>query len=86
MSFQSTSAAHRLRWALAPITLALLSACGGGGSDEDSSATSASSDDGIRHAQAVVPATFRHPGIFLTQTRLDNFKAVLNSTNPSVMK
>jgi hypothetical protein len=87
MSFQHTSAARRLRWALGPITLALLSACGGGGSDEDTSgAMAASNDDGVRRAQAVVPATFRHPGIFLTQTRLDNFKAALNSTNPSVMK
>ena len=97
---KSTSTpARRLRWALAPATLALLVACGGN-SDEDTATplaagggtqqvADAPTDDasvGRETAQAITPANFRHPGIFLTQARLDTFKAAQNSANPSVMK
>ena len=83
--------ARRLRHALAPLSLALLAACGGGGStsdDADASATAASSDapETRRTIEAVTPASFHHPGIFLTQARLDAFKAALNATNDSVIK
>jgi hypothetical protein len=88
-----------LRWALAPAALALLVACGGG-TDEDTSAALATDDDtqqaadvptddatvARETAQAVTPTRFRHPGIFLTQARLDAFKAAQNSSNPSVLK
>jgi hypothetical protein len=89
MSFRDTPATQYLRLALAPITLALLSACGGassGNNDESSDPLSASSEDRTAHAMAVVPQAFRHPGIFATQTRLDTFKAAQNSSDPSVMK
>ena len=87
MSFRPPSAGRPLRRALAPITLALLSACGGGSTDDDTSgAMSASAHDGVARALAVAPPTFRHPGIFMTQARLDSFKAAQNSPNPSVMK
>jgi hypothetical protein len=95
-----TTETRRLRWALAPITVALLVACGGSNTDEDTSAALAADDDtqqvadapaddaavARETAQAVTPTSFRHPGIFLTQARLDAFKAAQNSANPSVLK
>jgi len=93
------TSARRLRWALAPVTLALLVACGGS-SDEESNTPLAADDDtqqvadaptddasvARETAQAVTPTSFRHPGIFLTQARLDAFKLAQNSANPSVLK
>ena len=100
MNFITNSHARHLRWAFAPIALALLVACGGSGTDDDTSTALAADDDtqqvadaptddasvAREAAQAVTPASFRHPGIFLTQARLDAFKAAQNSTNPSVLK
>lgn len=95
------ASARRLRWALAPIALALLAACGGSGEEDNSTGDSmAAADDSVQvadaptddasvareAAKAVAPTTFRHPGIFLTQARLDSFKAAQNSANPSVLK
>ena len=91
---------RRLRWALAPLTLALLAACGGGNTGEEDGAQASASDDSAQvadaptddasvareGAKAITPTTFRHPGIFLTQARLDSFKAAQNSANPSVLK
>jgi len=97
----TTTYGQRLRWGLAPVVLALLAACGGGNEDgaADGSAPMASGDEvqvadaptddasvAREAAQAVAPAKFRHPGIFLTQARLDAFKAAQNSANPSVLK
>lgn len=63
-----------------------LAACGGGGSDSPT-ASAASSDDGsMSHALAATPTTFRHPGIFMTQARLDSMRAAWNSADASVMK
>ncbi|WP_437528530.1 alginate lyase family protein [Sorangium sp. So ce726] len=70
-----------LRWTLAPLMLALLAGCGGG--EEDAS----TADDAVEVAEgAVTPTSFRHPGLFLTQTRLDNAKAAWNASTGSVMK
>jgi hypothetical protein len=91
---------RRLRRVLAPITLALLAACGGGADADRAASPAVVADDGAQVAdvptddaslrretvQAVTPKTFRHPGIFLTQSRLDSFKAAQNATNDSVMK
>jgi hypothetical protein len=70
--------------------LALLAACGGGSVSDDTAATpTAASDDtseARRAIESVTPASFRHPGIFLTQARLDAFKAATNATNASVIK
>ena len=91
--------ARRLRRALAPLTLALLAACGGGGSGDDRATTeaadstatpaavdSSSAPETRRGIEAATPSSFRHPGIFLTQARLDAFKAATNATNDSVIK
>ena len=80
-----------LRRALAPLTLALLAACGGGtAGPDDAQAAPAAANGGAVDAratiQAATPTAFRHPGIFLTQARLDAFKAALNASNPSVIK
>ena len=83
------ASARRLRWVLAPITLALLTACGGGAAEDDTAAPAAAANDGAGSRmtiQAATPGSFRHPGIFLTQARLDAFKAALNATNDSVIK
>jgi hypothetical protein len=37
-------------------------------------------------ARATAPTHFKHPGIFMTQNRLDTFKAAVTSTLPSAMK
>ena len=79
------------RWVapwLSPLMLALLAACGGGASGEssDNPGMVAEAAQPTMKAQAAIPATFRHPGIFLTQARLDAFKAATNATNPSVIK
>ena len=83
--------ARHLRRALATVPLALLAACGGGNTAADDGAASPAvvSNDaaGARQTiQAATPATFRHPGIFLTQARLDAFKAAQNATTASVLK
>jgi hypothetical protein len=88
-SFQTPS--RRLRRFLAPIPLALLAACGGGNEANDSAANptaaaDASSAQARMTIQAVTPTSFRHPGIFLTQARLDAFKAATNATTDSVIK
>jgi hypothetical protein len=79
-----------LRHVLTPLALALLAACGGGSVSDDTAATpTAASDDtseARRAIEAVTPASFRHPGIFLTQARLDAFKAATNATNASAIK
>ena len=84
------ASARRLRQAFAPIPLALLAACGGGGGDAiGSTSTPAATDASAAQRmtiQAATPAAFRHPGIFLTQARLDAFKAATNATDPSVIK
>jgi len=81
---------RRLRHVLTPLALALLAACGGGSVSDDTAATpTAASDDtseARRAVEAVTPASFRHPGIFLTQARLDAFKAATNATNASAIK
>ena len=88
---------RRLRHGLAPLTLALLAACGGGSAADDeqtatatatAKATAITSDAKTTSSsvQATTPATFHHPGIFLTQARLDAFKAATNATNDSVIK
>ncbi|WP_067270413.1 carbohydrate-binding protein [Mitsuaria sp. 7] len=85
---------RRFRWALTPVVLAALSACGGG-EVVDSKATGQGSaqveeegDAGPRDAsaQAKAPAKFSHPGIFMSQTRLDTFKASANSPSNSGIK
>jgi len=82
--------ARRPRHVLAPLSLALLAACGGGrGDSTDPAATPAAVDASATQRmtrQAATPAAFRHPGIFLTQARLDAFKAATTATNPSVIK
>ena len=82
--------ARRLRHILAPISLALLAACGGGDGDAtDPTSTPAAANASAAQRmtiQAATPAAFRHPGIFLTQARLDAFKAATNATDPSVIK
>lgn len=84
------ASARRLRHTLAPLSLALLAACGGGNVSDDVAATpAAASNDASatrRTIEAATPASFRHPGIFLTQARLDAFKAATNATNASVIK
>lgn len=88
------ASARRLRRVLAPLAvgaLALLSACGGGeadSSDPTSAPSAVTAGDAPQRMsiQAVTPASFRHPGIFLTQARLDAFKAATNATNASVIK
>lgn len=84
------ASARRLRRTLAPMTLAaLLAACGGGGDANDPTASPSAVDASASQRmtiQAATPAAFRHPGIFLTQSRLDAFKAATNATNPSVIK
>ena len=83
---------RRLRRALAPVTLALLAACGGGSPADTAdtaatpSAVTADPGDARRGIEAVTPSSFHHPGIFLTQARLDAFKAATNATNDSVIK
>ena len=81
---------RRLHRALAPLTLALLAACGGGNAGDDAMATpaavAADPPDARRGIEAVTPAAFHHPGIFLTQARLDAFKAATNATADSVIK
>lgn len=78
--------ARRFRWTLTPILLAALTACGGGeGLDprvaaQDAAPAPDAQDDGDRATiQAKAPAKFRHPGIFMSQARLDTFKASANS-------
>ncbi len=68
--------------------LLALAACGGGGTDgPTASATAAESDGGsMSRALAATPTTFKHPGLFMTQARLDSMKAAWNSPNASVMK
>ena len=85
--------AGRMGSALAALTLALLAACGGANdpATNEAQATQGSTEiaggeQGRERALAVTPAHFRHPGIFMTQTRLDTFKAALNSTSESAMK
>jgi hypothetical protein len=83
--------ARPLRRALAPMTLALLAACGGGGAGADDTNATPSAVTGDAASaratiQAVTPTSFRHPGIFMTQARLDAFKAATNATNDSVIK
>ena len=85
------ASSRRLRRFLAPIPLALLAACGGGSDVNDSTAdpvaaADASSVQTRMTIQAVTPTSFRHPGIFLTQARLDAFKAATNATTDSVIK
>jgi hypothetical protein len=84
------SPARRLRHVLTPLALALLAACGGGSPGDDSTATPAAVSDASagtrRGVEAVTPGSFRHPGIFATQARLDAFKAATNATNDSVIK
>jgi hypothetical protein len=84
------ASARRLRRVLAPMSLALLAACGGGdgvSSGPSSAPAAVDASASPRMAiQAATPAAFRHPGIFLTQARLDAFKAATNATNPSVIK
>src|SRR3954464_1046305 len=72
---------------LAPLSLALLAACGGGAADPTSTRVAAAAD-ASRHMtiEAATPSSFRHPGIFLTQARLDAFKAAANATNSSAIK
>ncbi len=76
---------------LSPLVLALLAACGGGAaadesSDNPSAAPQAVGGQPMMKAEATSPTTFRHPGIFLTQARLDAFKAATNATADSVIK
>ncbi len=87
------ASSRRLRRFLAPIPLALLAACGGGSDAGDppagpTAAVEQSSNNAPQRMtiQAVAPTTFHHPGIFLTQARLDAFKAATNATNNSVIK
>jgi hypothetical protein len=92
---------HLIR-AILPLaaSLALLAGCGGAG-DAPADAQSAAQADAAKAsaavppeavadprmtALAVAPAQFKHPGIFMTQTRLDTFKAASNSANDSAMK
>jgi Alginate lyase len=72
------------RLLLAPLAtaFALLAGCGGA-SDEPIDAAPA--EERVT-ALAAAPARFKHPGIFMTQTRLDTFKAAANSPNASAMK
>ena len=94
MKTDRTPSTRRLRWLLAPVTLALLAACGGSDGEDSLGATdqavaAAPTDDASaarEGAMAVTPTSFRHPGIFLTQARLDTFKAVQNSADDSVLK
>ena len=80
---------RRLRLSLAPVTLALLAACGGGGPDTsgpDAMPAAAAEANAKATIRAASPTPFRHPGIFATQARLDAFKAATNATNDSVIK
>ncbi len=80
---------RRWRHALTPLALALLAACGGGNAGDDTASTPAAVSDDTsarRTIEAVTPTAFHHPGIFLTQARLDAFKAATNATNASVIK
>jgi len=80
--------ARRLRHVLGPVWLALLAACGGGDGEASGPAATPTAADASQRmtVQAATPAAFRHPGIFLTQARLDAFKAATNATNPGVVK
>ena len=89
------ASARRLRRVLAPLTigaLTALTACGGGestaSSDPSATPSAVSADAAPRRMtiQAASPSSFRHPGIYLTQARLDAFKAATNATNDSVIK
>jgi hypothetical protein len=81
---EKACAKHRLPRALAPLAAAFALLAGCGGASEESADTTAA--EARMTALAAAPARFKHPGIFMTQTRLDTFKAAANSPNASAMK
>jgi hypothetical protein len=87
-----------LPWAA---SLVLLAGCGGGGDAPADAQATEQGDDALASAVALpetgvidqrmtalaaAPAQFKHPGIFMTQARLDSFKAATNSASASAMK
>jgi Alginate lyase len=81
---EKACAKHRLPRALVPLAAAFALMTGCGGANDEPADTTAAEER--MTALAAAPARFKHPGIFMTQTRLDTFKAAANSPNASAMK